>query len=60
MKGQKCHLLVDTLGLLLAVVVHRADIDERREADFGLTRLSCLRNRMFAASENNILFNSYL
>ena len=28
-KGRKRHIVVDTLGLLLAVVVHRADIDER-------------------------------
>lgn len=28
-KGRKRHLIVDTLGLLLAIVVHRADIDER-------------------------------
>lgn len=38
-KGRKRHLLVDTLGLLLAVVVHRADIDERKGADFLLKRL---------------------
>lgn len=29
-KGRKRHILVDTLGLLLSVVVHRADIDERK------------------------------
>ena len=39
-KGRKRHLLVDTLGLLLAVVVHRADIDERRGAGFLLARLN--------------------
>ena len=38
-KGRKRHILVDTLGLLLAVVVHRADIDERRGAGFVLNRL---------------------
>jgi putative transposase len=38
-KGRKRHILVDTLGLLLAVVVHRADIDERRGAGFVLKRL---------------------
>jgi len=38
-KGRKRHILVDTLGLLLAVVVHRADIDERRGAGFVLARL---------------------
>lgn len=29
MKGRKRHLLVDTLGLILAVVVHAADIQDR-------------------------------
>ncbi|RCR67267.1 IS5 family transposase [Larkinella punicea] len=38
-KGRKRHIIVDTLGLLLAVVVHRADIDERRGAGFVLARL---------------------
>ena len=38
-KGRKRHIVVDTLGLLLAVVVHRADIDERRGAGFLLARL---------------------
>jgi putative transposase len=38
-KGRKRHILVDTLGLLLAVVVHRADIDERKGASFLLRRL---------------------
>jgi putative transposase len=38
-KGRKRHILVDTLGLLLAVVVHRADIDERKGAGFLLKRL---------------------
>ncbi|GAB4044697.1 IS5 family transposase [Spirosoma jeollabukense] len=42
-KGRKRHILVDTLGLLLAVVVHRADIDERRGASFVLARLNHLR-----------------
>lgn len=42
-KGRKRHLIVDTLGLLLAVVVHRADIDERRGASFVLARLNKLR-----------------
>ena len=32
-------LLVDTMGLLLAVVVHRADINERRRASFVFKRL---------------------
>ena len=42
-KGRKRHIVVDTLGLLLAVVVHRADIDERRGASFVLARLSKVR-----------------
>ena len=29
MKGRKRHILVDTLGLILAVVVHAADIQDR-------------------------------
>ena len=42
-KGGKRHILVDTLGLLLAVVVHRADIDERRGGGFLLARLNKVR-----------------
>lgn len=42
-KGRKRHIIVDTLGLLLAVVVHRADIDERRGAGFVLARLNKVR-----------------
>ena len=42
-KGRKRHIIVDTLGLLLAVVVHRADIDERRGAGFVLARLNKMR-----------------
>lgn len=43
-KGRKRHLIVDTLGLLLAVVVHRADIDERKGAKFVLARLYKFRS----------------
>lgn len=39
-KGRKRHIVVDTLGLILAVVVHRANIDERRGAKFLLRRLA--------------------
>lgn len=39
MKGRKRHIIVDTMGLLLAVVVHRADIDERPGAGFVFARL---------------------
>lgn len=42
-KGRKRHLIVDTLGFLLAVVVHRADIDERKGALFVLNRLNKFR-----------------
>lgn len=43
MKGRKRHIIVDMMGLLLAVVVHRADIDERRGASFVLARLHKVR-----------------
>ena len=39
-KGRKRHIIVDTLGLILAVIVHRADIDERGGAKFLLRRLA--------------------
>lgn len=42
-KGRKRHILVDMMGLLLAVVVHRADIDERRGAGFVLAWLHKVR-----------------
>lgn len=42
-KGRKRHILVDTLGLLLAVVVHRAAIDERRGAGLVLAGLNKIR-----------------
>ena len=38
--GRKLHIVVDTVGLLLNVIVHRADIDERRGAKFLLRRLA--------------------
>ena len=38
-KGRKRHLLVDTLGLLMVLIVHRADIDERQGAKYLLNRL---------------------
>lgn len=37
-KGRKRHLLVDTLGLLICLIVHRADIDERQGAKYLLKR----------------------
>ena len=39
MTGRKRHLVVDTLGLLLAVVVHAADIQDRDGAKLVLTKL---------------------
>ena len=39
MKGRKRHVAVDTLGLLLAVWVHRADIQDRDGAWVVLSRL---------------------
>ena len=38
-KGRKRHLLVDTLGLVLAVVVHAAHIQDRDGAQLVLERL---------------------
>jgi hypothetical protein len=37
-KGRKCHILVDTLGLLLNVVVHPADVQDRDDARLVLDR----------------------
>ena len=42
-KGVKRQIVVDTLGLLLAVVVHRADISDKRGGEFLLNRLIALR-----------------
>ena len=39
MKGRKRHIVVDTLGLLLAVVVHPADIQDRDGAKLVLSKL---------------------
>ena len=39
MKGRKRHIVVDTLGLPLAVVVHPADIQDRDGARLVLNRL---------------------
>lgn len=38
MKGRKRHVLVDTLGLILAVVVHGADVQDRDGAKLLLER----------------------
>lgn len=42
-EGRKRHIIVDTLGLLLAVVVHQAGSDERRGAGFVQARLNKLQ-----------------
>jgi len=39
-KGRKRHLIVDTLGLLICIIVHRADIDERQGAKYLFNRLA--------------------
>ena len=39
MKGRKRHIVVDTMGLLLAVVVHAADIQDRDGAKLVLRKL---------------------
>ena len=39
MTGRKRHIVVDTLGLLLAVVVHPADIQDRDGAKLVLAKL---------------------
>ena len=39
MKGRKRHIVVDTMGLLLAVVVHAADIQDRDGAKLVLGKL---------------------
>ena len=51
MSGRKRHLLVDTLGLLLAVVVHAADIQDRDGAKLVLAkaRERCPRLRLLWA-----------
>lgn len=38
-KGRKRHILVDTLGLLIAVKVHAADISERGRREVGVSRV---------------------
>ena len=46
MKGRKRHLLVDTLGLILAVVVHPANIQDRDGARLVLERVGRLLPRL--------------
>ena len=40
MNGRKRHILVDTMGLLLAVIVHSANIQDRDGAKYVLTYIS--------------------
>ena len=40
MKGRKRHILVDTMGLLLAVIVHAANIQDRDGARYLLTYIA--------------------
>ena len=51
--GRKRHILVDTLGLLMIVVVHRADIQDRDGARFVFNRL--LKN-LFSFNRIKIFF----
>jgi putative transposase len=39
-KGRKRHILVDTMGLLLAVIVHSANIQDRDGARYVLTYIA--------------------
>ncbi len=39
-KGRKRHLVVDTLGLMIMVIVHRADISERQGGKYLLSRIA--------------------
>lgn len=43
MKGRKRHLVVDTMGLLLVVIVHSAGIQDRDGAKLVLAKLHALR-----------------
>ena len=40
MKGRKRHILVDTMGLLLAVIVHAANLQDRDGARYLLTYIA--------------------
>jgi hypothetical protein len=50
-KGRKRHILVDTLGLLLNVVVHPADVQDRD----GAFRLLRRARRLFRSSNTSLL-----
>lgn len=51
--GRKRHILVDTLGLLLVIVVHRADIQDRDGARFVFNRLY---KNLFAFNRIKVFF----
>ena len=44
MKGRKCHIAVDTLGLLLAVIVHAANIQDADSAGDLLKQIRACRH----------------
>jgi short-subunit dehydrogenase involved in D-alanine esterification of teichoic acids len=44
--SRKRHLMVDTLGLLLTVVVHSADVQDRDGAKLLVERLKCYLPRL--------------
>ena len=46
MKGRKRHLLVDTMGLLLAVIVHAANLQDRDGARYLLTDIAAWLPRL--------------
>ena len=48
-KGRKCHILVDTLGLLVANRVEPADTSDRRAGALLLSGLSALFSRIRTA-----------
>ena len=55
-KGRKRHLMVDTLGLLIVLIVHRADVAERQGAMWLLARAAARiadfnRLRLFFADQ---------
>jgi putative transposase len=45
-KGRKRHIVVDTIGLVLAVVVHSADIQDRDGAKLVIAKLKGLYSRL--------------
>ncbi len=45
-KGRKRHIVVDTMGLLLAVVVHSANIHDSKSAPFALSELKYKFSRL--------------